>query len=154
MHLVTDAIVLRPLAFPQDEAAFMAHLRALYPSISEDTLRIRLENVRQGSWECIVALEGNGAAKMAGMSGYWIQHRLCYGRFLYVDHFIVSDVVRSRGVGNLMWRELERIARESGCTRIVLDTYVTNSVAQRFWMNQGCNVVGFHFGKPLEGSDS
>lgn len=153
-HLATDAIVLRPVAFPKDETAFMAHLRVLYPSIPVDTLRMRLDDVRQGTWECIVAIEGDDAANVAGMTGYWIQHRLCYGRFLYVDHFIVSNGLRSRGVGKRIWQELERIARERGCTRIVLDTFVTNSVAQRFWMNQGCSVVGFHFGKPLEGSES
>jgi hypothetical protein len=52
-----DAVVLRPLNFPQDEAGFMVHLCAIYPSIEVATLRNRLENVRLGGWECIGAFQ-------------------------------------------------------------------------------------------------
>ena len=86
---------------------------------------------------------------MVGISGFSIQNRFSYGRFLYVDHFIVSGGERGRGVGQRMYQELERIARERGCERTVLDVLVTNAVAQRFWMNQGCYMEGLHFGKPL-----
>ncbi len=149
-----QAAVLRPLGFPQDQEAFLGHLRVLYPSIAEDTLRKRLGAVQDGGWECIGAFakgEGEGKCEgaMLGMSGYWIQHRFCYGKYLYVDHFIVDASERGLGLGERMWQALERIASERGCERIVLDTFVTNSVAQRFWMNQGCRIVGLHFGKPL-----
>lgn len=149
-HSDTESVLLRPIVFPRDQAAFMTLLSALYPSIPEDTLQMRLHKVREGSWECIGAFTGDGPETMVGMSGYWIQHRLCYGRFLYVDHFIVSNEERTRGVGKRMWQRLEQTARERGCERIVLDTFVTNSVAQRFWMNQGCGIVGFHFGNSLQ----
>ncbi|MES2939431.1 MAG: GNAT family N-acetyltransferase [Pseudomonadota bacterium] len=148
-----QAAVLRPLRFPRDQEAFLLHLRALYPSIAEDTLLRRLDDVEAGGWECIGAFEegeGRAEVQMLGMSGYWIQNRFCYGRYLYVDHFIVGDDERGRGLGQLLWHALERIARERGCERIVLDTFVTNAVAQRFWMNQGCRIVGLHFGKPLD----
>lgn len=146
-----QAAVLRPLTFPQDEETFLGHLRALYPSIPEYTLRARLEGIRDAGWECIGAFttDAQGRDTMVGMSGYWILNRFCYGRYLYVDHFIVDGGGRGRGLGRRMWEALERIARERGCERMVLDTFVTNSVAQRFWMNQGCRIVGLHFGKPL-----
>ncbi|MCW5731091.1 MAG: GNAT family N-acetyltransferase [Alphaproteobacteria bacterium] len=151
-HSPKDAVVLRPLALPQEQTTLVAQLRVLYPSIDEVTLLGHLANVRQLGWECIVAVaQGGEAGAVVGLSGYWIHVRLCYGKYLYVDHFIVAGGERRRGVGRIMWRELERIAHEHGCERIVLDTFVTNSVAQRFWMNQGCGIVGFHFGKQLRG---
>jgi ribosomal protein S18 acetylase RimI-like enzyme len=143
--------VLRPLKFSGDEEPFFSYLRTLYPSISECTLRSRLEDIRDAGWECIGAFghDAQGRETMIGMSGYWIMIRFCYGRYLYVDHFIVDKCGRGRGLGQQLWESLERIARERDCERIVLDTFVTNSVAQRFWMNQGCQIVGLHFGKQL-----
>lgn len=145
-----DAVILRPLELPQDQAALLAQLRALYPSIDEATLLRRLVDVRLGNWECITAvLQGGSPHAMSGLCGYWIQARLCYGKYLYVDHFIVNSEERCQGIGRIMWYELERIARERGCERIVLDTFITNSVGHRFWMSKGCSIAGLHFGKAL-----
>jgi len=141
----------RPLRFPQDFEPFLAHLKVLYPSIGEDVLRRRFDRVQAEGWKCIGTFTfGDGdPAMMIAMCGFWIQHRFCYGRYLYVDHFIVADADRGRGVSSQLWESLEQIARDNGCERIVLDTFVTNSRAQRFWMNRGCQIVGLHFGKPL-----
>lgn len=147
---VSKAVPVRPLELPQDQPALLTHLRALYSSIDDAMLLRRLAEVRQGGWECIAAVtQRAGGELMLGLSGYWIQARLCYGKYLYVDHFIVTEEERCRSVGRIMWRELERIAHQHGCKRIVLDTHVTSTLAQRFWMNQGCGIVGFHFGKQL-----
>jgi GNAT superfamily N-acetyltransferase len=139
----------RPVVFPRDEAAFMAHLRALYPSINEATRYARLEEVRQGTWACIGAFAGDAKRTMVGAAGYWIQNRLCWGRFLYVDFFIVSRRERCFGVGRHMWKELERVARDHGCRRIILDTAKFDSPARRFVMKLGCSILGLSFGKTL-----
>ena len=123
-------------------AQLVGCLEASYP-----LLRARMGEVQGAGWECIGAFSGEA---LLGIGGYWIQHRFCYGRYLYVDHFIVDGGERGHGLGKRMWQEMERIARARGCERIVLDTFVTNAVAQRFWMDQGCKIVGFHFGKPLD----
>jgi ribosomal protein S18 acetylase RimI-like enzyme len=148
--IIENKIALRPLRIPQDRASLLTYLRLLYQSIDETTLLARLAEVQQHGWECIVAVEHcEDTEKVLGLTGYWLQTRMCYGKYLYVDHFIVSTENRCSGVGGIMWNQLECIARDSSCERIVLDTFVTNSVAQRFWMNHGCSVVGFHFGKAL-----
>lgn len=144
------AIKLRPLKLSQDQSSLLAQLRVLYQSIDDATLLSRLAEVQQHGWDCIAATKQCGDSEVVlGVTGYWIQTRLCYGKYLYIDHFIVSMEDRRNGVGAIMWTELERIARSFGCERIVLDTFVTNSVAQHFWMNRGCTIVGFHFGKAL-----
>jgi ribosomal protein S18 acetylase RimI-like enzyme len=146
-----STVTLRSLKLPQDQPSLLAQLRVLYQSIDQATLLSRLAEVQRHGWECIVAIRQRGDAEVVlGVAGYWIQTRLCYGKYLYIDHFIVSTEDRCNGVGGIMWMELERIARNFGCERIVLDTFVTNSVAQRFWMNRGCTIVGFHFGKALQ----
>lgn len=148
---LVDGITIRPLSFPRDQASFLAHLGNLYPSIGADVLLGRLASVRNAGWRCIGAFGLEAPETMLGMAGFWIQTRFCYGSYLYVDHFIVDERQRRRGAGQTLWDELETLAAEAGCERIVLDTFVTNSTAQRFWMNRGCNIVGLHFGKPLQG---
>lgn len=143
-------LTLRPLRLDADISSLLSLLRVLYPSIEESLLLSRIRAIQHQGWSCNLALERIASHDVVvGLAGYWVQTRICYGRYLYVDHFIVSDHARSRGVGAAMWDALETSARSAECERIVLDTFIANSVAQRFWMNRGCHIVGFHFGKHL-----
>jgi GNAT superfamily N-acetyltransferase len=138
------------LEFPAERPGFLHLLASLYPAISPADLEARFDEVKQRGWCCVGLFDSaRRAERLIGMAGYWLATRFCYGRFLYVDHFIVQSEYRGGGVGVKLWEHLEEVARASACRRIVLDTFVMNSVAQRFWMNAGLSIVGFHFGKEL-----
>lgn len=124
-------------------------LGELYGSISPETLRERLHLVREDGWRCAALIVGDD---LLAVAGYWVTARFCYGKYLYVDHFIVADGQRRAGLGQVLLAYLHDMARAEGCERLVLDTYVANDSAQRFWFKNGFKIVGFHFGKDLRGT--
>ncbi|PKD78674.1 GNAT family N-acetyltransferase, partial [Escherichia coli] len=77
------------------------------------------------------------------------QENLIYGRFLYVDDLVVTE--RSRGArhGAALLQALERMAREAGCAKLVLDTGLANALAQRFYFRQGLLTGAMRFSKVL-----
>ncbi len=145
-----DAFEIRELEFPGDNAVFMRQLKKLYTNTNPEILERRFQCVRESGWACIGAFFSNSPNDFVGISGFSIQHRFAYGKFLYVDHFIVSEECRGRGVGTLLYKTLEKISHVRGCQRVVLDALVTNTVATRFWFNNGFYIEGFHFGKAMD----
>jgi GNAT superfamily N-acetyltransferase len=67
------------------------------------------------------------------------------GRLLFLDDLITHPDLRSSGVGSQLMAELEARARKSGCTRIELDSGVTNDGAHRFYHARGMSIVAHHF---------
>lgn len=87
--------------------------------------------------------------QVAGLAGYRLQENLIYGRFIYVDDLVVSSRVRSRQIGQRLLDAVRGEAMRLGCNRLVLDTGLANSMAQRFYFRQGLLSTGLHFGQSL-----
>ena len=83
------------------------------------------------------------------MSGYWLGHKLYCGKYLEIDNFVVDEAHRSSGVGGLLLEWLEAEARRKGCVLMMLDAYVENFKAHRFYYRHGFHARGFHYLKHL-----
>lgn len=121
-------------------------LLRLYPSIGKDVITSRLQEVSKSDWECLVLRESDG---IIGLSGFRIMDRICYGKFLYIDHFIIDENRQSSGAAKFLLDRIVDISESMKCESVILDTFVTNSRAQHFWMKGGFKIVGFHFQKTL-----
>ncbi|MFT2020530.1 GNAT family N-acetyltransferase [Streptomyces sp. 796.1] len=71
------------------------------------------------------------------------------GLLLYVDDLVTAEHARSGGVGARMFAVLEARARAAGCTRIELDSGVTNHHAHRFYHAHRMAITALHFGQAL-----
>ncbi len=85
--------------------------------------------------------------KLIGCSGFWLRTRFWCGRQLDIDNFIIHPDFRRDGIGSQLLAWLEQTAIDEQCKLIVLDTYVTYAHAQKFYMNQGYALTGFHMTK-------
>ena len=79
------------------------------------------------------------------ISGYWIGHKLYCGKYLEVDNFVVDDAHRSSGVGEHLLNWMTEEAKREGCELMMLDAYVENFKAHRFYYRQGFHARGFHY---------
>lgn len=59
--------------------------------------------------------------------------------FMVLENMVVDSKYRRRGIGKLMFAELERRAKEKGCRQILLVTESDREDARRFYED-----VGFH----------
>lgn len=84
------------------------------------------------------------------VSGFWSGTKLWSGKYIEIDNFIVHPEHRSKGLGKMMTDYIDKKARETGCTMIVLDAFTGNFNAHRFYYNQGYVPKGFHFLKILD----
>ena len=84
-----------------------------------------------------------------GVAGWRIVATTNVGRKLYVDDLVTTARRRSTGVGRLMLDELERRAREAGCTTLELDSSVVRHSAHRFYLRERMDIASHHFVKRL-----
>lgn len=106
--------------------------------------RARVQSLQ--GWRLLA--EWQGAAPVA-LAGYRIMDNLAHGRFVYVDDLVTARAVRGSGAGARLLAEIERVARAAGCGKLVLDTALANSLAQRFYFRCGLLSTGLHFTKVL-----
>lgn len=84
-----------------------------------------------------------------GLSGYWISTKLYCGRYLEMDNVVIDKNYRSKGIGKLLCDYLEQKAVASGCRMIMLDAYLENEAAHRFYEREGFTKRGYHFLKTI-----
>ena len=131
---------------PQEMLAFHETIRELYPEMSAEEYLSRLQDMVKNGYAQLVILENN---ECLAISGFWINTKLWCGKYLELDNVIVRAKVRSKGVGRLISKVLEDLAKEKNCNILVLDAYTHNYAAHKFYYNQGFGPKGFHFVKVL-----
>jgi ribosomal protein S18 acetylase RimI-like enzyme len=82
------------------------------------------------------------------LAGYRVQENFIHGRFLYVDDLITDEQERGMGLGASLIYALKVKASVEGCNKLVLDTGMSNFLAQRFYFRHGllAKALRFYFG--------
>lgn len=94
-------------------------------------------------------LAGWQSQQVMGLAGYRIQENLLYGRFLYLDDLVTVAGARRQGLGGMLIKALREEALRQDCAHLVLDTALSNALAQRFYFRQGLLSKGLHFSQAL-----
>ena len=89
------------------------------------------------------------AGKLLATVGFWIGVRFYCGKYMYVNNFVVDNSERENGIGSKVMHWLEEEARRLTCKAVVLDSYVTNSAAHKFYFGKGYVISNFHFKKDI-----
>lgn len=132
-----------------------ADLLACWPVVQQ--LRPRLPNaedfiarvhrMRADHYRILAAWQDRHTAVALG--GYRLAENLIYGRYLYVDDLVTLDTARGARWGQALMDAMARIGEQEGCTCLVLDTGLSNALAQRFYFRQGLLTQAMRFGRPL-----
>lgn len=132
-----------------------ADLRACYPVMkelrphlgSEEEFVARVTRQNEQGYRIVAAWEHG---EVVALAGYRLQENLVYGKFLYVDDLIAGDKHRSQRWGAQLLTHLTGYAERTDCVKLVLDTAVTNVLAQRFYFREGLLPGAMRFGKLLK----
>ncbi|CAB3623819.1 MAG: GNAT family N-acetyltransferase [Achromobacter sp.] len=138
---------IRPIESAEALRACFPVMRELRPHLADERdFADRVARMRDEHYALLAVWEDDAPVALAG---YRFQENLIYGRFLYVDDLVVTE--RSRGArhGAALLQALERMAREAGCAKLVLDTGLANALAQRFYFRQGLLTGAMRFSKVL-----
>ena len=89
-------------------------------------------------------------SKVVCVAGFRIYHNLVAGKNLYVDDLVTSEAERSKGYGEEMISWLRELARAQNCVVFHLDSGVQRHRAHKFYLNQGMDIVSYHFLQKLQ----
>ncbi|HEY3331488.1 MAG TPA: GNAT family N-acetyltransferase [Capsulimonadaceae bacterium] len=115
-------------------------------SVPPKELSERLPEMLQLGYRCIAAFADT---EIVGIAGFWFGCRFWCGRYIDVDNVIVHETWRDKGIGNLLMAEIHGEAETHQCDVAVLDAYLDNIGAHRFYQRLGYEPLGYHFVKRM-----
>jgi len=145
---MTDNLILRHAKSEADIRACFHVMRQLRPNLAtpEDFLaRVALQS---GQGYRLLAVWDDG--KPLALAGYRRLDNMIHGRFIYVDDLITDADGRGQGLGERLLEALRELGRAENCQQLVLDTALSNSLAQRFYFRSGLLSRGLHFSMELQ----
>ena len=123
-------------------------LRVLRPHLGPDeAIAAQLARQARQGYRLLAVVAADGA--VLALAGWRFQENTVYGRFLYVDDLVTLPDRRGDGLGERLIQALADEGRAAGCTRLVLDTGITNSAAQRFYYRQRLAIGALRFSMML-----
>jgi GNAT superfamily N-acetyltransferase len=139
-------LILRELTTVEEMLGNIEVMRFLYPAFTVEKYESYLMEMIPHNYKQIAVFENEVCV---AVSGFWSGTKLWSGKYIEIDNFIVHPDHRSKGLGKMMTDYVDELAKETGCTMIVLDAFTGNFTAHRFYYNQGYVPKGFHFLKIL-----
>jgi GNAT superfamily N-acetyltransferase len=131
-------------AMPADVDMIVSLLNEMdefYGDPESETVDERARQVKQflfdGAAEvkALVARDGGSVVGVASYSMLWPAVRTT--RSLYLKELYVLKAWRGKGVGRQLMDEIDRVARELGCSRVEFTTDTNNHDAQAFYTSLG-----------------
>ncbi|MCC7245579.1 MAG: GNAT family N-acetyltransferase [Saprospiraceae bacterium] len=126
----------------------------LYPLLSQLNSRITaaqyidyLDDMIAHGYRMVVMEDESGTP--VAMSGIWVTTKFYSGRYLEMDNVVVAETHRSSGLGKQLSDFVLQIALNEKCQTIMLDAYLENESAHRFYEREGFVRKGYHFLKTL-----
>lgn len=121
-------------------------IRQLSPGVDEARYAHLLDDMLAHGYRMAAVFEGD---ECLGLSGFWVSTKIYSGRYMELDNVVVGTEHRSRGVGEVLTNFLVEVARREGCEMLMLDAYLENEKAHRFYERHGFVKRGYHFLKKI-----
>lgn len=117
------------------------------PTLTEEHYQKDLEAMIPVGYSQVAVFDGDNCI---GISGFWINTKLYSGKYLEMDNVVVLPEYRSKGIGKLLCDWCEVKAKENDCKVLMLDAYLENEKAHRFYEREGFFKRGYHFLKHIK----
>lgn len=128
------------------KAAILPLLAQLHTTLSRQALSERFDEMARGGYEFAGAFRDEC---LVGVGVFCFRLTLHLGRHVDLESLVVAESNRSRGVGRRLLRWIHRHAAAQGCAVARLDTFVTNTRAQKFYLAHGYAIHSFQLVCPL-----
>lgn len=139
-------ITIKLAVTPEDIAACFPVMSELRPHLDEDAFPTRVQAMMKAGFELAA---GENEGRIVAVAGFRVFDSLFAGRTLHVDDLVTTSDTRSQGHGAAMLAWLKAQARERNCEHLSLDSGTQRKAAHRFYLREGFDIVGFHFGQSV-----
>lgn len=138
--------ILKELQTIPEMLQHIAVIRELGPKTTEEWYKQMLSEMHPLGYGQVAIFEND---KCIGISGYWINTKLYSGKYLEMDNVVVLPEYRSKGIGKLLSDWCINKAKENNCKNVMLDAYLENEKAHKFYEREGFTKRGYHFIKSI-----
>ncbi|MGZ3863795.1 MAG: GNAT family N-acetyltransferase [Bacteroidia bacterium] len=132
--------IIKKLASVNEMQGMLHLIRELTPDLTEDSYKKMLQEMTPHNYFQVAVFDGE---KPVAVSGYWIATKIYCGKYIEIDNFVVDKEYRSRNIGKLLIDWILNEGRSSGCQTALLDAYVENFRAHRFYYREGLLPAAF-----------
>ena len=122
-------------------------LKILNTTISDNTLKVRLNQMLKEGYLCVGAFENN---TLIGICGLWILTKYYIGRHIEPDNMIIHPSHQNKNIGSLLMDWIDDFAKENGCVASELNCYIHNKRAHEFYKKENYEVIALHFQKKFK----
>lgn len=137
---------IRKLATVDEMLGSLNFIQELTPDVTSLQYRQMLQDMVPHNYFQVGVYEGQ---KLIAVSGCWIATKIYCGKYLEIDNFVVHKDYRSQNIGKMLVDWMLEEAKSQGCRAALLDAYVENFKAHKFYYNRGFIARGFHYLKWL-----
>ena len=129
-------------------------IKSIIPMVQElsenktpnSVLEARFQEMTTQNYECAVVYDNE---KLIGVTGLWFCTRHYSGKSVELDHVIIDENYRNKGLGKEFMIWIENYVKDKGYEAIELNTYVQNYPSHKFYYNLGFDILGYHFLKNI-----
>ncbi len=121
-------------------------LKQLSPGVTEERYSTLLDEMLPHGYRMAAVFSGD---RCLGISGIWVAAKFYSGRYLELDNVVIDKDFRSHGIGKLLLDFITELALREGVETLMLDAYLENEQAHRFYERDGFVKKGYHFLKRL-----
>lgn len=142
----TRSYTVKELTTLPEMLSFYPLLRQSHTHVSaEDYTRLLPEMIAQG-YKQVGIFDGETCV---ALSGFWIHTKVYCGRYIEMDNVVVDAAHRSSGIGKLLADWIIQKGKAANCTTALLDVYVYNTGAHRFYLREGYATFGYHMHRAI-----
>ena len=137
---------IKKLTTSEEMAGTLDLIKELTPDVDAANYKKMLQEMIPHNYFQVVVYDGE---KQVAVSGYWLATKIYCGKYMEIDNFVVSHDYRSKNIGQMLVNWMLEEAQKQGCKAALLDAYVENFKAHKFYYRQGFIARGFHYIKWL-----
>lgn len=114
--------------------------------VSNHLLRKRFVEMFSQNYEC-AGLFNNDV--LIGVCGLWFCTRHYSGKSVEVDHVFIDENYRGQRLGKQFFEWIYNYVKNKGYEAVELNAYVSNHGSHKFYLNEGFQILGYHFLKKI-----
>ena len=137
---------IREILTKEEMISLFPLVKELNSKLKKSDYKVMLSDMLAHGYRMVAVFDGKNCA---GLSGFWISTKIYSGKYVELDNVIVGKYYRSHGLGKLLCDWIIAEAKKQNCKTAMLDAYVENAAAHKFYFREGYMIRGFHFIKKL-----
>ncbi len=137
------SLIFKELDNLRDMIKCLPILNQLYPKITQQEFeKATSEMIKRGDYKMLAVYDDQ---VMVAICGYYVSYMYYCGRYLQFCNLVVDKKQRNKGIGSQIISYLKSEAKNLGCDKVVLDSYIKNEKSHSLYYENGFYIRGFHF---------